>query len=38
MTAHKSPRITKIYDRTGDEITLEIERLRFEGTPGGILY
>jgi hypothetical protein len=27
MAAHKSPRITTLYDRTGDEITLdEVER------------
>jgi hypothetical protein len=29
MAAHESPRTTKLYDRTGDEITLdEIERIR----------
>jgi integrase len=28
MAAHESPRTTKVYDRTGDEITLdEIERI-----------
>jgi integrase/recombinase XerD len=28
MAAHKSPRTTKLYDRTGDEITLdEVERI-----------
>jgi integrase/recombinase XerD len=28
MAAHESPRTTKIYDRTGDEITLdEVERI-----------
>src|SRR6478672_968172 len=28
MAAHESPRITKLYDRTGDEITLdEVERI-----------
>ena len=28
MTAHESPRTTKLYDRTGDEITLdEVERI-----------
>jgi hypothetical protein len=28
MAAHESPRTTKLYDRTGDEITLdEIERI-----------
>jgi hypothetical protein len=27
MAAHESPRTTKLYDRTGDEITLdEVER------------
>ena len=31
MAAHESPRTTKLYDRTGDEITLdEVERIRFE--------
>jgi hypothetical protein len=30
MAAHESPRTTKLYDRTGDEITLdEVERTRF---------
>lgn len=29
MAAHESPRTTKLYDRTGDEITLEeVERIR----------
>jgi hypothetical protein len=29
MTGHKSPRTTKLYDRTKDEITLsEVERIR----------
>ncbi len=29
MAAHESPRTTKRYDRTGDEITLdEVERIR----------
>jgi hypothetical protein len=29
MAAHESARATKLYDRTGDEITLdEIERIR----------
>jgi integrase len=29
MVAHESPRTTKLYDRTGDEITLdEVERIR----------
>ena len=29
MAAHESPRTTKLYDRTGDAITLdEIERIR----------
>jgi integrase len=29
MAAHESPRPTKLYDRTGDEITLdEVERIR----------
>ena len=28
MAAHESPRTTKLYDRTGDEVTLdEIERI-----------
>jgi hypothetical protein len=28
MAAHESPRATKLYDRTGDEITLdEVERI-----------
>jgi integrase/recombinase XerD len=28
MDAHESPRTTKLYDRTGDEITLdEVERI-----------
>ena len=28
MAAHESPRTTRLYDRTGDEITLdEIERI-----------
>jgi hypothetical protein len=28
MTAHESPPTTKLYDRTGDEITLdEVERI-----------
>jgi hypothetical protein len=30
MTAHESPRTTKLYDRTGDEFTLdEVERITF---------
>jgi integrase len=29
MAAHESPRTTRLYDRTGDEITLdEVERIR----------
>jgi integrase len=29
MAAHESPRTTELYDRTGDEITLEeIQRIR----------
>jgi hypothetical protein len=33
MAAHESPRTTKLYDRTGDAITLdEVERIRIEGT------
>ena len=29
MAAHESPRTTKLYDRTGDAITLdEVERIR----------
>ena len=32
MAAHESPRTTKLYDRTGDEITLEeVERIRHLG-------
>jgi hypothetical protein len=32
MAAHESPRTTKLYDRTGDEITLdEVERIRIWG-------
>jgi hypothetical protein len=28
--AHESPRITKLYDRTGDQITLdEVERITY---------
>jgi hypothetical protein len=27
MAAHESPRTTKLYDRTGDEITVEVERI-----------
>jgi hypothetical protein len=28
MAAHESPRTTKVYDRTGDEITFdEVERI-----------
>jgi integrase len=28
MAAHESPRTTKLYDRTGDEVTLdEVERI-----------
>jgi hypothetical protein len=28
MAAHESPKTTKLYDRTGDEITLdEVERI-----------
>jgi integrase/recombinase XerD len=28
MAAHESPRTTQLYDRTGDEITLdEVERI-----------
>ncbi len=31
MAAHESPRTTKLYDRTKDEVTLdEIERIRLE--------
>ena len=37
MAAHESPRTTKLYDRTGDEITLdEVERIRIERTKSGI--
>ena len=33
MATHESPRTTKLYDRTGDEITLdEVERIRIERT------
>jgi hypothetical protein len=28
MAAHESARTTKLYDRTGDEITLEVDGLR----------
>jgi hypothetical protein len=29
IAAHESPRTTKLYDRTGDEITLhEVERIQ----------
>jgi hypothetical protein len=32
MAAHESPRTTKLYDRTGDAITLdEVKRIRIEG-------
>ena len=32
MAAHESPRTTKLYDRTGDQITLdEVERIRIRG-------
>jgi hypothetical protein len=32
MAAHESPRTTKLYDRTGDEITLdEVERITIRG-------
>jgi hypothetical protein len=27
MAAHESPRTTKLYDHTADEITLEVERI-----------
>ena len=31
MAAHESPRTTKLYDRTGDEITLdEVDRITIE--------
>ena len=31
MAAHESPRTTKLYDRTGDEITLdEVERITIQ--------
>jgi Phage integrase family len=35
MAAHESPRTTKLYDRTGDEITLdEVERIQIQyGNP-----
>ena len=34
MAAHESPRTTKLYNRAGDEITLdEVERIRIEGRP-----
>ena len=30
IAAHESPRTTKLYDRTADQLTLdEIERIRF---------
>jgi hypothetical protein len=32
MAAHESPRTTKLYDRTGDETTLdEVERIIADG-------
>jgi hypothetical protein len=31
MAAHESARTTKLYDRTGDEITLEVDGLRLRG-------
>jgi hypothetical protein len=31
MAAHESPRTTKLYDRTGDEITLDEVERRYEG-------
>src|SRR5271165_6672645 len=38
MAAHESPRTTKLYDRTGDEITLdEIERSGFDLNEWGSL-
>ena len=34
MATHESPRTTKLYDRRGDEITLdEIERITISGSP-----
>ena len=34
MAAHEGPRTTKLYDRTGDEITLdEVERIQIEEIP-----
>jgi integrase/recombinase XerD len=34
IAAHESPRTTKLYDRTGDEITLdEVERFAVFKTP-----
>src|ERR1019366_6920441 len=36
IAAHESPRTTKLYDRTSDEITLdEVERIAIESTRGG---
>jgi integrase/recombinase XerD len=36
MAAQESPRTTKLYDRTGDAITLdEVERIRTEGMKSG---
>jgi hypothetical protein len=35
MAAHESPRTTTLYDRTGDEITLdEVERITIEEPAG----
>ena len=37
MAAHESPRTTKLYDRTGDAITLdEVERITIERTESGV--
>src|SRR6476660_4493907 len=38
MAAHESPRTTKLYDRTGDEITLdEVDGSRSSGAPSHAL-
>ena len=39
MAAHESPRTTKLYDRTGDEITLdEVERITQISYPACFLF
>jgi integrase/recombinase XerD len=37
IAAHESPRTTKLYDRTDDQLTLdEIEKISLRGTPLGV--